>query len=279
VSARKYDARLVIGLTLFGFMVAVAVFAPVIARNDPLAIDLGNQFVPPSADHWFGTAKLVFDIFSRVVFAARHDLLIAVSAVALSIVIGHPIGLLIGYSGGWGDSVTMRCLDVIQAFPALVLAIGVLAALGQGVRNLILVIGIVGVPTFVRLVRAEVRSLREHAYVEAGRAVGNSRAKILLRYIAPGTVGTVGTVGTQAAVSCGWAIMLAAALGFIGLGVPLPEPEWGAMIAEGLPEMRRGGSWWIPVFPGIAIAVTVFSLSLIGESIADLVEPTRRKSR
>ena len=276
MNARRYDARLVVGLTMFGFMVAVAVFAPLLARNDPLAIDLANQFVPPSADHWFGTASLGFDVFSRVVYAARHDLLIAVSAVALSIAIGHPIGLLVGYVGGWGDSVTMRFLDVIQAFPALVLAIGVLAALGQGVRNLILVIGIVGVPTFVRLVRAEVRSLREHAYVEAGRAVGNSRSKILVRYIAPGTVGTV---VTQAAVSCGWAILLAAALGFIGLGVPLPEPEWGAMIAEGIPEMRRGGSWWIPVFPGIAIAITVFSLSLIGESVADLVEPTRRKSR
>ena len=221
-------------------------------------------------------AKLGFDVFDRVVYAARHDLLIAVSAVALSIVIGHPIGLFVGYVGRWGDSVTMRRLDVIQAFPAFVLAIGVLAALGQGVRNMILVIGIVGVPTLVRLVRAEVRSLRQHAYVEAGRAVGNSRAKILLRYIAPGTIGTV---ATQAAISCGWAIMLAAALGFIGLGVPLPEPEWGAMIAEGLPEMGAGGSWWILVFSGHGHCHHRFSPSLIGESIADLVEPTRRKSR
>ena len=243
----KYDARLVTGLIMFGFMVAVAVFAPLIARNDPLAIDLTNQFVPPSADHWFGTASLGFDVFARVVYAARHDLLIAVSAVALSIAIGHPIGLLVGYVGGWGDSVTMRFLDVIQAFPALVLAIGVLSALGQGVRNLILVIGIVGVPTFVRLVRAEVRSLREHAYVEAGRAVGNSRSKILWRYIAPGTVGTV---VTQAAISCGWAILLAAALGFIGLGVPLPEPEWGAMIAEGIPEDEEGRQLVDSGFPG-----------------------------
>lgn len=276
MNARKYDARLVTGLVMFGFMVAVAVFAPLIARNDPLAIDFGRQFLAPSAEHWFGTAKLGFDIFARVVYAARYDLVIAVSAVALSIVIGHPIGLVVGYIGGWIDSLTMRGLDIIQAFPAFVLAIGVLSALGEGVLNVILVVGIVGVPTFVRLVRAEVRSLREHAYVEAGRAVGNSRVKILIRYIAPGTIGTV---ATQAAISCGWAIMLTAALGFIGLGVPLPEPEWGAMIAEGVSEMVVGGRWWISVFPGMAIAVTVFSLSLIGESIADLVEPTRRKSR
>ncbi|MDE0708947.1 MAG: ABC transporter permease, partial [bacterium] len=105
MTARKYDARLIIGLGMFGFMVAVALFAPLIARNDPLAIDLANQFVPPSADHWFGTASLGFDVFARVVYAARHDLLIAVSAVALSIAIGHPIGLLVGYVGGWGDSV------------------------------------------------------------------------------------------------------------------------------------------------------------------------------
>ncbi len=261
---------------MFGLMAAVAVFAPLIARNDPLAIDFGAQFLAPSSEHWFGTAKLGFDIFARVVYAARYDLLIAVSAVALSIVIGHPIGLIVGYAGGWVDSVTMRGLDIIQSFPAFVLAIGVLSALGEGVINVILVVGIVGIPTFVRLVRAEVRSLREHSYVEAGRAVGNSRFKILLRYIGPGTIGTV---ATQAAISCGWAIMLTAALGFIGLGVPLPEPEWGAMISEGVQEMVVSGRWWISVFPGMAIAVTVFSLSLIGESVADLVEPTRRKSR
>lgn len=272
----KRDARLVTGLILFGFMVAVAVFAPLIARNDPLAIDFTRQFLAPSAQHWFGTGKLGFDIFSRVVYAGRYDLVIAVSAVALSIAVGYPIGLIVGYVGGWVDSITMRGLDIIQAFPALVLAIGVLSAFGEGVLNLILVVGIVGVPTFVRLARAEVRSLREHAYVEAGRAVGNSWAKILARYIAPGTVGTV---ATQAAISCGWAIMLTAALGFLGLGVPLPEPEWGAMISEGVQEMTVGGRWWLSVFPGVAIAVTVFSLSLIGESVADLVEPTRRKSR
>lgn len=277
MTAKRYDGRLITGTALFGFMVAVAVFAPLIARNDPLAIDLGNQHLAPSAEHWFGTARLGFDIFARVVYAARYDLLIAVSAVALSIAVGLPIGLAVGYFGGWIDSATMRGLDIIQAFPAFVLAVGVLSALGEGVWNLILVVGIVGVPTFVRLVRAEVRSLKEHSYVEAGRAVGNSRGSILVRYIAPGTIGTV---ATQAAISCGWAIMLTAALGFIGLGVPLPEPEWGAMIAEGVQEMSAGDRrWWISVFPGMAIAVTVFSLSLIGESVADLVEPTRRKSR
>ena len=273
---RRLDSRLVVGLTMFGIMVAVAIFAPWIARNDPLAIDFGTQFLAPSADHWFGTGRLGFDIFARVVYAARYDLVIAMSAVAFSIVIGHPIGLFVGYMGGRIDSLTMRGLDVIQSFPAFVLAVGVLAALGEGVLNLILVVGFVGIPTFVRLVRAEVRSLREHSYVEAGRAVGNSKWQILLRYIAPGTVGTV---VTQAAISCGWAILLTAALGFIGLGVPLPEPEWGAMIADGVDEMVVGGRWWISVFPGMAIAFTIFSLSLIGESIADLVEPTRRKSR
>lgn len=276
MTPKKYDGRLITGTAIFGFMAAVAIFAPFIARNDPLAIDFGSQFLAPSSEHWFGTAKLGFDIFARVVYAARYDLLIAVSAVALSIGVGLPIGLTVGYLGGWIDSVTMRGLDVIQAFPAFVLAVGVLSALGEGVWNVILVVGIVGVPTFVRLVRAEVRSLKEHSYVEAGRAVGNSRRKILVRYIAPGTIGTV---ATQAAISCGWAIMLTAALGFIGLGVPLPEPEWGAMISEGVQEMVVGGRWWISVFPGMAIAVTVFSLSLIGESVADLVEPTRRKSR
>ncbi len=273
---RRLDSRLVVGMILFGGMIGVAIFAPLIARNDPLAIDFGTQFLSPSTEHWFGTGKLGFDIFARVVYATRYDLVIAISAVAFSIVIGHPIGLIVGYVGGRADSLTMRGLDVIQSFPAFVLAVGVLSALGEGVWNLILVVGVVGVPTFVRLVRAEVRSIREHSYVEAGRAVGNSKRQIMLRYIAPGTVGTM---ATQAAISCGWAILLTAALGFIGLGVPLPEPEWGAMISEGVQEMVVGGRWWISVFPGMAIAITIFSLSLIGESIADLVEPTRRKSR
>ena len=273
---RRLDSRLVVGLILFGGMIGVAIFAPLIARNDPLAIDFETQFLSPTAEHWFGTGKLGFDIFARVVYATRYDLVIAISAVAFSIVIGHPIGLIVGYVGGRADSLTMRGLDVIQSFPAFVLAVGVLSALGEGVWNLILVVGVVGVPTFVRLVRSEVRSIREHSYVEAGRAVGNSKRQIMLRYIAPGTVGTM---ATQAAISCGWAILLTAALGFIGLGVPLPQPEWGAMIAEGVQEMVVGGRWWISVFPGMAIAITIFSLSLIGESIADLVEPTRRKSR
>jgi peptide/nickel transport system permease protein len=273
---RRLDNRLLIGLIIFGGMIGVAIFAPWIARNDPLAIDFGTQFLAPSADHWFGTGTLGFDIFARVVYAARYDLVISISAVAFSIVVGHPIGLFVGYVGGRIDSLTMRGLDIIQSFPAFILAVGVMAALGEGVLNLILVVGFVGIPTFVRLVRSEVRSLREHSYVEAGRAAGNSRQQIIFRYIAPGTVGTV---VTQAAISCGWAILLTAALGFIGLGVPLPEPEWGAMIAEGVDEMVVGGRWWISVFPGMAIAITIFSLSLIGESIADLVEPTRRKSR
>ena len=275
-AGRRLDSRLVVGLILFGGMIGVAIFAPLIARNDPMAIDFETQFLSPTAEHWFGTGKLGFDIFARVVYATRYDLVIAISAVAFSIVIGHPIGLIVGYVGGRADSLTMRGLDVIQSFPAFVLAVGVLSALGEGVWNLILVVGVVGVPTFVRLVRAEVRSIREHSYVEAGRAVGNSKRQIMLRYIAPGTVGTM---ATQAAISCGWAILLTAALGFIGLGVPLPEPEWGAMISEGVQEMVVGGRWWISVFPGMAIAITIFSLSLIGESIADLVEPTRRKSR
>ena len=275
-AGRRLDSRLVVGLILFGGMIGVAIFAPLIARNDPMAIDFGTQFLSPTAEHWFGTGKLGFDIFARVVYATRYDLVIAISAVGFSIVIGHPIGLIVGYVGGRADSLTMRGLDVIQSFPAFVLAVGVLSALGEGVWNLILVVGVVGVPTFVRLVRAEVRSIREHSYVEAGRAVGNSKRQIMLRYIAPGTVGTM---ATQAAISCGWAILLTAALGFIGLGVPLPEPEWGAMISEGVQEMVVGGRWWISVFPGMAIAITIFSLSLIGESIADLVEPTRRKSR
>jgi peptide/nickel transport system permease protein len=272
---RELDPRFVFGAMVVGGFVAMALLAPVIARYNPTGVDLAHQYQAPSAQHWFGTDRLGFDVFSRVVWATPVDLFIAATAVALSILIGLPVGVAVGYWGGRVDGVAMRVLDVVQAFPVLVLAIGVLAALGQGLQNVILVIGLLGVPTYVRLVRTQVRTLREFGYIEAARSVGNPSLRIMRRYIVPGTLGTI---AVQAAISCGWAIIMTASLGFLGLGVPVPRPEWGYMIATGVQDMVNG-RWWTSIFPGLAIAVVMLGLNLLGESVADLVDPRRRRAR
>jgi peptide/nickel transport system permease protein len=267
------DPRLAVAIALFTALVLTALLAPVIGRYDPIQVNPGDQLLPPSSAHWFGTDRLGFDVFSRVVHAAGLDLYIAISSVALSIGFGLPIGVLVGYRGGRLDGLIMRLLDVIQAFPVLVLAIGVLAALGRGTQNIILVVGLIGVPTYVRIVRAQVRSLRELAYIEAARGVGNHPLRLVTRYVVPGTLGTV---AVQAATSCGWAIILTAGLGFLGLGVRIPDPEWGYMIATGVEDIVNG-QWWMSFFPGLAIVITVFTFNLLGEVIADAVDPRRRE--
>lgn len=269
------DPRTVIAISMLSALVAIAILAPAIAPYDPTELNLPDQLQPPSAAHWFGTDRTGFDIFSRVVHATRLDLLIVVTSVALSIGIGVPIGVAVGYRGGRSDGVTMRLFDVIQAFPVLVLAIGVLATLGRGTQNIVLVIGLIGVPIFVRLVRTQVRSLRELAYVEAARSVGNDPVRLVRRYIVPGTVGVV---AVQAATSCGWALLLVAGLGFLGLGVRIPDPEWGSMVSSGVDDMLNG-QWWTSVFPGLAIVITVFVFNLLGEVVADGVDPRRRNPR
>lgn len=269
------DPRAMVALGLSVFLLSITVLAPVIGRYDPLQVRPEDQLLPPGSAHWFGTDRIGFDIYSRVLHAAGVDLFIAISSVLLSIGVGLPIGVVVGYRGGRIDGVVMRMFDVIQAFPVLVLAIAVLATLGRGVLNIILVVGLIGVPTYVRLVRAQVRSLRELAYIEAARSVGNQPSRIVLRYLVPGTLGTV---AVQAATSCGWAIILTAGLGFLGLGVRIPEPEWGYMISTGVEDLVNG-QWWMSVFPGIAIFITVFTFNLVGEVVADAVDPRRRRVR
>jgi peptide/nickel transport system permease protein len=269
------DARLVGGALLIGTLLALAILAPWIAPYSPTQVNPTEQLLPPSQAHWFGTDSLGFDVFSRVIYAAELDVFIAVAAVFISIAVGLPIGVATGYWEGRGDEAVMRGLDVIQAFPPFILAVGVLATLGQGTQNIVLVVGLVGIPTFVRLARTQVRSLRTQSYVEAARSVGNPDFRLIRRHLVPGTFGTV---AVQAAISCGWAIILTASLGFLGLGVPIPQPEWGYMVTTGAEQMVNG-RWWMAVFPGIAIAITVLGFNLLGEGIADLVDPRRRRAR
>ncbi len=273
-AALTVDLRRMTVLVLIASLAFVAIFAPLLTKYDPIAINTMERFQPPSGEHWFGTDRLGWDVFARVIYAARADLLIAISSVFISIGLGLPIGVFVGYVGGRVDGLVMRMFDVLQAFPTLVLAIAVLAVLGGGAFNIVLVIGLIGIPTYVRLVRGQVRTLRELTYIEAARSVGNGPARLVIRYLVPGVLGTV---AVQAATSCGWALILTAGLGFLGLGVRVPNPEWGYMISTGAEDVIVG-QWWTSIFPGVAIVVAVFTFNLLGEVLADAVDPRRRTS-
>lgn len=273
--ALMLDLGRINALILVSCLGFVALLGPLLTSYDPILINISERLQPPSLAHWFGTDRLGWDVLTRVVHAARIDIFIAVTSVLISIGLGVPIGVVMGYAGGRLDGIVMRLFDVFQAFPTLVLAIAVLSALGGGALNIILVIGLIGVPTYVRLVRGQVRTLRELPYVEAARSVGCGPGRIILRYLLPGTLGTV---AVQAATSCSWALILTAGLGFLGLGVRIPDPEWGYMISTGSEDVIVG-HWWTSVFPGLAIVAAVFTFNLLGEVLADAVDPRRRAVR
>jgi peptide/nickel transport system permease protein len=269
------DTRRLWALGMLLFLLAVAFIGPLITLHDPIKVNVRSRFTPPGETYWFGTDRFGWDVFTRVIHAARTNVLIALASVLISIGIGLPIGVIVGYFGGKLDSVAMRVIDVFQAFPTLVLAIAVLAVLGSGAWNITLVIGLIGIPTYVRLVRGEVRIIRELPYVEAARSVGCGALRLIGRYIVPGTLGTV---MVQAATSCGWALILTAGLGFLGLGPKVPHPEWGYMISTGAEDMVAG-HWWTSFFPGMMIVAAVLVFNLLGEVLADAVDPRRSAQR
>jgi peptide/nickel transport system permease protein len=219
------------------------------------------------------------DIFSRVIFSARIDLAIAVLGALFSLVIGSPLGLIAGYfSGtrgvwGWVSEAVMRVADVLQAFPVFVLAIALVAALGQSARNVIIAIAFVNAPIYLRLLRTQALSLRERRFVDAARVAGNSELRIVFRHILPNAMAPA---IIQASVNMGWAVLLTAGLSFVGAGVRVPTPEWGSMIAVGAQNMVTG-QWWPALFPGVAIALTVLGFALIGDSLELLLDPVRRR--
>lgn len=254
---------------LFTFM---AVFAPVISPYGAVEIRLAERLQPPSWTHWMGTDHLGMDVFSRVMFAARVDLVIAVSGVLLAMVVGAPLGAIIGYSRPSVDEVIMRVVDGINAFPMFILALAVAAALGPGVQNVIIVVAFVNFPSYLRLVRGQVLSLKERQFAEAARCVGNPPFRIVFKHLLPNTLGPVLVL---ACLNSAWAILTAAGLSFVGVGVPLPTPEWGSMVNVGT-RYVPSGEWWISFFPGLAISLVVLGFNLMGDSLQDLLDPRRR---
>jgi peptide/nickel transport system permease protein len=261
-----------LGFALVGLIVVAAIFAPVLAPYDPEATNPAETLLPPSRDHLMGTGEFGEDIWSRVVWGARLDVMIALGAVSIALVVGCALGALAGFYGGWGDEVTMRGMDVLQAFPSFILAMGVAAALGPSLRNLIISVALINVAVYARLMRARMLTVKRSVYASAALAAGNPRRRVLLVHLVPNCLGPI---FVQSTLQAGWAILTAAGLSFIGLGVRVPEPEWGVMVAMGAPRIISG-EWWVSVFPGFFIALAVMSANLIGDGLQDLLDPQRR---
>jgi len=253
-------------------LVVLAVFGPWIVPYDPLASDALHKLAPPSRAHWFGTDQVGRDILSRVIVATRLDLAISLSAVALSFALGSLAGACAGFYGGWTERIVSRVVDTIMAFPLFVLAMGIIAAVGTTVANIVYATAIINFPFYARMARAEVNVRREAGFVEAARLAGNSSARILAVHIFPNCLPPM-TV--QASLNMGWAILSAAGLSFIGLGVRPPTPEWGIMVADGA-AFIVSGEWWVAFFPGLALMLAVFAFNLLGDGLRDLIDPRRR---
>lgn len=261
------------GFGLLGVVVVVAIVGPMLTTYDPVAANPVEALQPPSSAHWLGTNAYGGDILSRVVWAARLDLFIGFTSVALAFVIATPIGALVGYSRRWWAAATMRVMDFIQSFPLFILAMAIVAVRGPGTFNVILVITLLNIPVFVRLVRAEVLSLRERPFVEAARAVGNTDRRLVLRHVLPNAMSSS---IAQASANIGWALLLTAGLSFVGAGIRPPTAEWGTMIGEGAENIITG-QWWISVFPGLALGIAVLGFALAGDAVRGLLDIRARQ--
>ncbi|HLY20900.1 MAG TPA: ABC transporter permease [bacterium] len=250
--------------------IAVAVLAPSLAPYRPLAQSIAGRLQPPGPAHWLGTDPLGRDILSRILYGARLSIPVGVIAVALAVVLGTMIGGTAGFLGGAADEAIMRGTDLMLAFPTVILALVITAALGAGIRNAIIAIMVAWWPSYARLVRGLVLALRDREYVQAARAVGGSRLRIFLRHVLPGTISPVVILST---LDVGHAILTFASLSFLGLGPPPQIPEWGSMIAAGRNYLDQ---WWISTFPGLAILTLVLAMNVLGDGLRDLLDPRFR---
>jgi peptide/nickel transport system permease protein len=255
-----------IGLFVVLVALFLTAFGPIIAPQ-PLESSSPDVLEAPSADHWFGTDASGFDVFSRVIAAPRVDVTIALAATFLSLFLGSFVGLIISFFRGWAGNLSMRFVDVAQAFPLFVLAIIFVIGMGRSTVNIIVVIALLNIPIFLKLIRTEVLSLRERVFVESARAGGDNGLSIALRHVLPNAL----SPGfAQASITMGYSIIIAAGLSFIGAGVQPPTPEWGSMIAAGANGIQIG-QWWPSLFPGIAMSLTVFGFAVVGETLQSVL--------
>ncbi|AVM23083.1 ABC transporter permease [Bacillus pumilus] len=262
----------VIGSVIVFLFLILAIFAPLIAPFGINEQSLGERFSAPSAAHWFGTDDFGRDIFSRVVHGARISLWVGFFSVLGSVILGTLLGLIAGYGGRVLDAVISRLFDILLAFPSILLAIAIVSILGPSLQNALIAIAIINVPTFGRLVRSKVLSIKQEEYVLAAKAVGMSHRRIVLRHILPNSMVPV---IVQATLAIGTAIIEAAALGFLGLGAQAPSPEWGKMLADARPYLVQAP--WTLIFPGVAIMLTVLGFNLMGDGLRDTLDPKMKK--
>ena len=265
IPARRVSGTMAVALVIVGGWILVALAAGLIAPFDPDAIDIINLLQGPSLTHWFGTDQVGRDVFSRVLYASRVDLLLCVAGVLPPMIIGTAVGLFSGYFGGTVDSLLMRLYDLTAAFPFFVLVLAIVGVIGPGLTNFIIALTLVGWITYARLVRAEVLTIRGSEYVQAARCLGFSRPTILLRHVLPNAIGPIIAYGVSDAVL----VMLAgASFGFLGMGAQPPTAEWGVMIANGQAFVQQ--AWWICLFPGLAAVSLGLGLAFLGDALGQI---------
>ena len=266
------DKKAVVGLVILMIMVLSAIFAPIIATHDPKD-QTADFLLPPSLEHYMGTDDLGRDLFSRIVYGARVSLFVGVSTVLIAAIIGILLGLVAGYRGGWADSIIMRYIDLQWAFPNFIIAVYLVAIFGTGLLNVVIAISLAFPDDFARVVRAQELTLREQEFVLAARAIGASDSRIQVRHILPNTMAPV---IVQATVSVAYAILAEAGLSFLGLGVKPATPSWGLILSDARSFISR--AWWLAIFPGLAIMLTVLSINFVGDAMRDILD-VRDQSR
>ena len=271
MKALSRNKMAIVGLIILIILVFAGIFAHVIAPYDYAAQALQNAFQHPNAQHLFGTDEFGRDIFSRIIYGARMSLLVGFVSVGIAVIVGGALGAVAGYYGKRIDNIIMRLMDILLAVPQTLLAIAIVAALGTGLVNLMIAVGISSVPTYARIVRASVLTIREEEYIEAARASGTSNTKIIMKHILPNCVAPV---IVQVTLGIASAILTAAGMSFIGLGIQPPEAEWGNMLSSGRDYIR--GYSYMTMFPGLAIVITVLSLNLLGDGLRDALDPKLR---
>jgi peptide/nickel transport system permease protein len=250
------------------FLALVAVLAPHIATHDPIDLAPKNRLLPPSSEHLFGTDRLGRDVFSRVVYGTRISLRVGLSAVALALVFGLLFGLISAYYGGVPDLLITLLLDIMLAFPNLLLALLIVATLGVGLENTMLALGVAGIPTYARVVRSSALAAKENLYMDAARVVGCRPGRIIAMHLLPNVISPLIVVATLGLGQC---ILAAAGLSFLGLGAQPPTPEWGAILGDGRQVLYQ--AWWVATFPGLAIVAAVLAINLLGDGLREALDP------
>ncbi len=259
-----------LGLAILAILALLAIFADVIADYDTMVVaqNIPERLQGPSAAHWFGTDEFGRDIFARIIHGGRVSLVVGLISVSVSLLAGGSLGAFAGFYGGRVDNVIMRVMDIFLAVPSILLAITIVAALGTNLVNVMLAIGVSGIPTFARIVRAAVMGVKDQEFVESARAIGETNTAIIFREILPNCMAPI---IVQSTLSVASAILSTASLSFIGLGVQPPDPEWGAMLSSGRNFLRD--AMHITLFPGVAIVVTILALNLLGDGLRDALDP------